>query len=122
MIPLSISASLLIQSSFSVIHAALHEKYFRVCLGVLTGAKPALGPNCMIPYYTVRTQSGLSPCGCPVSFDAVTEAVCVKWNNYPLCFCTLQDLLARHSNSCPSLENEGRFSPLPVVQQSKYQC
>ncbi|XP_078313770.1 rho guanine nucleotide exchange factor 28-like isoform X2 [Crassostrea virginica] len=30
-----------------------------------------------------------------------------------------QDLLARHSNSCPSLENEGRFSPLPVVQQSE---
>uniref|UniRef100_A0A8W8HLI0 Uncharacterized protein n=1 Tax=Magallana gigas TaxID=29159 RepID=A0A8W8HLI0_MAGGI len=30
-----------------------------------------------------------------------------------------QDLLARHSNSCPSLENEGRFSPLPVVQQTE---
>ncbi|XP_061172276.1 A-kinase anchor protein 13-like isoform X3 [Saccostrea echinata] len=30
-----------------------------------------------------------------------------------------QDHLARHSNSCPSLENEGRFSPLPVVQQGE---
>ena len=31
-----------------------------------TGAKPTLGPNCMIPYYiwyhTVLIQSGLSPC------------------------------------------------------------
>ena len=30
-----------------------------------TGAKPALGPNCMMPhiwYYTILTKSGLSPC------------------------------------------------------------
>ena len=52
----------------------------RLCLFFMyicsTGAKPALGPNCMIPYiknlyiwyHTVGTQSRLGPCNLYVGF------------------------------------------------------
>ena len=53
----------------------LNNVFKHFCFGetlqlLITGAKPAFGPNCMIPYiyiyiwvsYTVRTKSGLSPC------------------------------------------------------------
>ena len=54
-------------ASFKLVRGGGGGNYLTLTCAMLTttGAKPILGPNCMMPhiwYYTILTKSGLSPC------------------------------------------------------------